>query len=89
MRNSAGRALVLKYSPTRTSQATVARHYKKWREDQGIPVRCDNPACSFHTAKLFWNGKPLPLILDHLEGNRLDNRPDKLRYLPQTATHNL
>jgi protein-S-isoprenylcysteine O-methyltransferase Ste14 len=29
---------VLRYSLRRISQATVARHYKKWRKDQGIPM---------------------------------------------------
>jgi hypothetical protein len=28
-----------------------------------------------------WNGKSLPLILDHIEGNRYDNLPASLRYL--------
>src|SRR5262249_46297092 len=35
----------------------------------------------FYTKPLVWNGESLPLILDHKEGNRLDNRPEKLRYL--------
>jgi hypothetical protein len=28
-----------------------------------------------------WNGKSLPLILDHREGNRFDNTPANLRLL--------
>jgi hypothetical protein len=80
-RRNSQRSDVLRYSPRRISQATVARHYKNWRKDQGIPVRCDNPVCRFHAEPLVWNGKLLPLILDHLDGNRLDNRPEMLRYL--------
>jgi hypothetical protein len=30
---------------------------------------------------LIWEGSPLPLILDHVNGNRLDNSPHNLRYL--------
>ena len=32
-------------------------------------------------APLVWNGKPLKLNLDHIEGNRYDNHPTSLRYL--------
>ena len=59
----------------------VSRHYAKWRREQGIPVRCDNDKCRFYTEPLIWNNEALLLILDHKEGNRLDNRPEKLRYL--------
>jgi hypothetical protein len=72
---------VLRYSDTKLSQATVALHYKKWREAQGISPRCDNPECCFHTEPLVWNSRALGLILDHKEGNRCDNRPEMLRYL--------
>ena len=46
-----------------------------------LPRRCDNPNCTFYDNPLSWNGKQLPLILDHLKGNRRDNRPENLRYL--------
>ncbi len=72
---------VLKYSKTKRSQATVARYYKKWREEQGIPHRCDNDKCHFHTEPLLWNGGRLGLILDHKAGNSHDNSPEKLQYL--------
>lgn len=52
-----------------------------WRKEQGIPDRCDNPKCQFYSEPLFWNGQSLPLILDHIEGNRFDNLPGSLRYL--------
>jgi hypothetical protein len=72
---------VLRYRPQRGSQATIARYYAKWRNEEGLPRRCDNQLCVFNVEKLVWNEKPLPLILDHLDGNNKDNRPEKLRYL--------
>jgi hypothetical protein len=72
---------VLRYLFAMVSQATVRRHYQRWRNRQGLPLRCDNPECQFHTQPLIWNGKPLKLILDHIDGNRRDNRPEMLRYL--------
>jgi Zn finger protein HypA/HybF involved in hydrogenase expression len=81
MGGSGGKRSVLVYSHRKASQATVARQYKKWREAQGIPPRCDNPMCRFRDEPLVWNHQPLPLILDHAEGNRRDNRPEMLRYL--------
>jgi len=72
---------VLCYRPKKASQATVLRYYARWRNEQGIPRRCDNSLCVFHVEELLWNKKKLPLILDHIDGNNRDNRPDKLRYL--------
>jgi hypothetical protein len=72
---------VLRYRPRKTSQATVARYYAKWRNEQGIRRKCDNPVCVFNVEELVWNKKTLPLILDHVDGNNKDNRPEKLRYL--------
>jgi hypothetical protein len=72
---------VLQYSRVEASQATVRRQYTAWREAQGLPTRCDSPECVFHTAPLAWNGKSLKLILDHVDGNRRDNRPEHLRFL--------
>jgi len=37
--------------------------------------------CLFNSTPLFWNAKPLPLILDHINGNNRDNNPANLRYL--------
>lgn len=73
---------VLKYSEDpKRRQGSVRRHYLEWRSRKGIPDRCDNPACQFHTRPLVWNGKPLTLILDHADGNRRDNRPRNLQLL--------
>jgi hypothetical protein len=78
----------------RRSQSTVRRHYIQWRLSQTppIPLRCDNPICSFHTGDLVWNGNELKLILDHINGVNGDNRPKNLQFLcpncnSQQSTH--
>ena len=74
---------VLRYGLPRPAQSTVYRHYVAWRLTQTppLPVRCDNTECKYHTRPLVWNGKPFRPILDHVEGVRADNRPEKLRFL--------
>ena len=72
---------VLRYRPRAVSRATVRRHYVLWRERHEIPPRCDVTECQFHTQELRWLGQVLPLILDHINGNNLDNSPDNLRFL--------
>jgi hypothetical protein len=80
-KNSAGD--VLRYTRKGSSRATVWRHYLRWRQQQNppLPLRCDNPDCFFHKKPLIWNGKPFKPILDHIDGNNTDNRPDMLRLL--------
>ena len=72
---------VLRYQKEKRHSSTVLRYFLRWREQQKIPERCDNPNCHFHTQPLGWNGKPLKLILDHIDGINSDNRPEKLRLL--------
>lgn len=74
---------VLCYRRVGPSQATVWRHYLRWRQAQNppLPIRCDNPLCFFHTSPLVWNGLPFKPILDHRDGNNSDNRPSMLRLL--------
>lgn len=71
----------LRYSPKAPVRATVRRQYAAWRKAHGLPDRCDIPTCRFHHAPLRWNGAKLPLILDHIEGNKYENHPQYLRYL--------
>ncbi len=80
-RRTDNKSNALCYSPAGASRSTVRRQYARWRKDAGLPVRCDIKACVFHTAPLLWLGQPLPLILDHINGNCLDNNPRNLRYL--------
>jgi hypothetical protein len=71
----------LRYAPTKASQATIRRLYQRYRIEARLPERCDNAECSFHTKPPTWNGKRLPLTLDHINGVRYDNRPKNLRLL--------
>ena len=76
-------AQVLRYALDGASRSTVLRFYIAWRQRQvpPLPIRCDNAACTFHTAPLVWNGAPFKPILDHIQGNNSDNRPHMLRFL--------
>jgi hypothetical protein len=71
----------LQYSKDPPSRSAVRRYYRGYRAENGIPERCDNTACQFHTGPLQWCGKPLPLILDHKDGCENNNSPDNLRLL--------
>lgn len=72
---------VLCFSLEPKPRKTVKRYFDIWRANNGIPERCDNPICRFHTSELSWNSQPLALILDHENGNSKDNRTVNLRYL--------
>lgn len=75
----------LRYHNGARNNKTAKKQYLQWRKIQEppLPDRCDNPDCMFHTGPLEWNGKKLPLILDHKDGVNTDNRPSQLRlYCP-------
>lgn len=72
---------VLILTPNRKSQSTIQRCYDVWRQEMGIPRRCDNPRCVFYVTPLIWNGVKLKPILDHGDGNKFNNHPSNLRYL--------
>lgn len=72
---------VLQFNMKQRHRSTVRRFYYEWRRDNGLPTRCDKEDCQFYNQKLKWNGSPLLPILDHINGNSRDNRPENLRLL--------
>ena len=72
---------VLCFSHEPVDRGKVRRYYAEWRRQEGLPDRCDNPECRFHNEPLIWNGEPFKPILDHVNGNNLDNQAKNLRYL--------
>lgn len=75
------RSDVLSFSHQDPVRGTVRAHYEKYRAENGLRPRCDNEECPFHTRELVWCGKPVPLILDHVDGCPNNNLPGNLRYL--------
>ena len=83
---------VLRWGNKEVSASTLRKYYAEYRREVGVPLRCDNRECRFHTEPLEWNGKRLPLILDYTGGARRNNRPEALQYLcpncnAQQGTH--
>lgn len=71
---------LLRYAPG-ANRGTIRRYYRLWREAHGLAERCDMQECQFHRSVPVWNGKLLPLIVDHINGVNADNRPRNLRLL--------
>ena len=65
----------------KVSRGTVRKYYDEYRKEAGIPRRCDNPACCFHTGELVWNGQELQVRLDHIKGISRGNSPKNLQLL--------
>ena len=69
----------LDYRQTPVSQSTVRRSYAIWRTQQGLAICCDIPSCQLHAPGQSWNGKPVAMIFDHIDGSRYNSRPSNLR----------
>ena len=74
---------VLIYTGGERKGGQIRNAYLQWRQRQSppLPERCDNANCIFHREPINWNGKPLPLILDHIDGVNTNNFPSNLRLL--------
>jgi 5-methylcytosine-specific restriction endonuclease McrA len=70
-------------SGKRKSSYAVKKCFNIWRQNKNpsIPIRCDNKNCYFYNKKLIWNGKPLDIILDHIDGVNSNDNPTNLRFL--------
>ena len=74
---------LLRYHGGKRNNRGVKAQYLRWRAEQDppLPERCDNPECRFYREARIWNGRRLPLILDHKNGVNTDNRTKNLQLL--------
>jgi HNH endonuclease len=77
-RGGPGKAAAREILVLRDPLAHPEKAYKLRRAmiETGIPYRCT--LCGMEAV---WNGKPLMLMVDHINGNRYDNRGENLRFL--------
>ena len=65
----------------KASTSTVRRRYVKKRGDEKT-YWCDDQNCELHgLSPLIWNGTPIGLDVDHINGNRRNNTLNNLRLL--------
>jgi|SRR3954470_11759685 len=72
---------LLIYNHIEVKRSRIKRVYLKWRQNNGIPYKCDINNCPMNTPDPKWNGKEVILIMDHTFGNKYDNRHDMLRLI--------
>jgi len=63
------------------NRSTVKSYYDRYRTENLPLRRCDEPACCFNSGTLEWNGKRLPVNLDHKNGVARESHPENLWYL--------
>lgn len=56
---------------------TSVRYLRRALIEVGVPYQCATPECGISE----WNGKPLTLQVDHVDGNCYNNLRDNLRFL--------
>lgn len=71
-RRSPSQILTLKLPGSRKEQSTVRRRALL---ELGTPEKCVDCGCG-----TFWNGKPIQLQVDHVNGNSLDDRSENLAF---------
>jgi hypothetical protein len=64
----------------RVDSRTLRFYFDLYRNEQRIAEECAMDVCPTRASAL-WLGSPLPLELDHENGNECDNRPGNLRLL--------
>lgn len=66
-------------------KGTIAQHsLVKWYKKEDIPYKC-----SICGQEPIWNGKPLIMILDHINGIHTDDRLENLRWICPNCNYQL